>query len=321
MRFVIYGAGAIGGVLGARLSSAGFDVTLIARGPHLETIHRDGLRVESPDGSETFRIHAVATPGEIEFQAGDVTVLTMKTQDTGAALAMLRDAAGPSTPIVCAQNGVENERMALRLFENVYGICVMFPAMHVEPGVVQSQSSPVPGLLDLGRFPGGVDGTAEHIAAAFRKATFVSEPRPDIMRWKYRKLIMNLGNAVQALCGTGAEARPILERVRAEGAACLRAAGIDVTTEEEDRARRGDLIQVKPVGGTVRGGSSWQSLHRGTGAIEADYLNGEIVLLGRVHGVPTPANELVRQMANELARRRAQPGSVPVEDVLERLPA
>ncbi len=99
----------------------------------------------------------------------------------------------------------------------------------------------------------------------------------------------------------------------AEGEACLDAAGIDRVTAQDDVARRGDLLSWHRVGGQRRGGgSSWQSLTRGTGRIETDHLNGEIVLLGRLHGVPTPANELLRQLANRLAREGKPPGSVAV---------
>jgi 2-dehydropantoate 2-reductase len=67
------------------------------------------------------------------------------------------------------------------------------------------------------------------------------------------------------------------------------------------------------------GGSSWQSLHRHTGDTETDYLNGEIVLLGRLHAVATPANELMQQLARECATGRRTPCSVPESDVLDRL--
>ena len=67
------------------------------------------------------------------------------------------------------------------------------------------------------------------------------------------------------------------------------------------------------------GGSTWQSLRRGAGSIETDYLNGEIVLLGRVHGIPTPANETVQALANELSRNGKGPGGVSVDDVLARI--
>lgn len=102
----------------------------------------------------------------------------------------------------------------------------------------------------------------------------------------------------------------------------LAAAGIDVVDDETDRARRGDLLRTPAFEGQAPGGgSSVQSLLRGTGTIEADHLNGEIVLLGRLHGVPAPANELVRQLAVVAARDRRAPGSVPADDLLARLAA
>lgn len=321
MAFVIYGAGAIGGVLGARLHAAGFDVRLIARGAHLTAIRSGGLRVQSPDGTTTVPVPAYASPAQAGIEPGDVVVLTMKSQDTPAALDALRASAEPSTPVVCVQNGVANERLALRLFPHVYGVCVMFPAAHVEPGVVQAWSTPVPGILDLGRHPGGVDETARSLAAAFAKAGFVSEPREDIMRWKYRKLVMNLGNAVTALCGTGdGDAARVTALLRAEGETVLAAAGIDLVDDDTDRARRSDLLRMPGFEGQAPGGgSSMQSLLRGTGSIEADYLNGEIVLLARLHGVPAPANELIRQLAVVAARERVTPGSVPAGELLARL--
>ena len=79
-------------------------------------------------------------------------------------------------------------------------------------------------------------------------------------------------------------------------------------------------MSVRPVNGEFRGGgSSWQSLARGTRTIETDYLNGEVVLLGRIHGVPTPANELMQRVANRLARVGAPPQSIPVETLLAEL--
>ncbi len=116
------------------------------------------------------------------------------------------------------------------------------------------------------------------------------------MRWKYAKLLNNLGNAMDALCGPDADGRDLQQRARSEGAACLRAAGIDPISPEEDSARRGDRFQWDgPANRSRPGASSWQSLARGTGSIEADYLNGEIVLLGRLHGVPTPVNLMLQR--------------------------
>jgi 2-dehydropantoate 2-reductase len=322
MRFVVYGAGAVGGVLGGALAGAGHDVALIARGAHNDALRRDGLRVESPEGDTTYRLPTVSDPADLPWQPGDVALLAMKSMDTAPALRALSAVAPLATPVVCVQNGVANERAALRMFSNVYGVCVIVPAEHLTPGVVRAYSAPVPGILDLGRYPpptgeGDSDPGAVAIAAAFRSAGFRSQPRADIMRWKYAKLLANLANAVEALCGPVDAADPVVRRVRDEGIAVLRAAGIAVASQDEDADNRGDALQIKPVGGAERGGgSSWQSLVRGTGSIEADYLNGEIVLLGRLHGVPTPCNDTVRRLANAHARDGVAPGALTTPDLL-----
>ncbi|GAA3012037.1 hypothetical protein GCM10017559_38610 [Streptosporangium longisporum] len=80
----------------------------------------------------------------------------------------------------------------------------------------------------------------------------------------------------------------------------------------------GDRIRLLEVEGTERGGgSSWQSLARGTGSIEADHLNGEITLLARLHGTAAPVNETLQRVANAFARERRAPGSMPVSELLD----
>jgi len=317
MRFVIYGAGAVGGVIGGRLSEHGHDVVLIGRGRQLAAVREHGLRVESPGGTTTIQLPIVEAPGQLDWTAEDVVLLTMKTQDTSDALRDLAASAPAGVPVVCTQNGVENERLALRWFEHVYGICVMCPAGYLTPGVVQAWSSPVSGLLDIGRYPSGIDETAQAIAAALSASTFQSEVRSNIMRWKYGKLLMNLGNAIEAVSGSPARTGPLPVLARQEGVACLRAAGIDFVSESDDKARRGDLLRIGTIQGQSRqGGSSWQSLYRQSHNIESDYLNGEIVLLGRCHGIPTPVNSALQRLANQFAVNGRSPGSMSVEELL-----
>ncbi|HEX6417269.1 MAG TPA: 2-dehydropantoate 2-reductase [Acidimicrobiales bacterium] len=320
VRIVVLGAGAVGGLIGGRLAGAGHDVTLVARGQHLRAMQRRGLTLRSPDGAATVPVRAVGSPAEADLADGDVVVLAVKSQDTGEAVAALARVAPPGVAVVCAQNGVANERVALRAFPRVYGMVVMLPATHLEPGTVEAWCSPVTGLLDLGRFPAGVDATAEALAGALRGATFRAEARPDIMRWKYRKLLLNLANAVEAVAAADGGHDALVARAVAEGEAVLRAAGIDCASAEEDAARRRELPRIRPIAGRRRqGGSSWQSLARGLGSIETDYLNGEIVLLGRLHGVPTPTNELLQRLARQVATERRPPGSVPSGEILARL--
>ena len=106
MRYIIYGAGAIGGGIGGRLFQAGHDVVLICRGAHLEAIQRDGLLLCAPEGDVRLPVQAVGHPREIDFTPGDAVILTMKTQDTERALLDLEASGDGELPIVCVQNGV-----------------------------------------------------------------------------------------------------------------------------------------------------------------------------------------------------------------------
>jgi 2-dehydropantoate 2-reductase len=246
----------------------------------------------------------------------------MKSQGTLDAVVTLSELISPDAPVVSVQNGVVNERVALRFFANVYGICVMCPTNHLEPGVVQAYSHPITGLFDIGLFPNGLDDTAIAISVALRGSTYESEPRIDIMRWKYGKLLMNLGNGIDAMCGPAARKTDLYRLVRREGVDVLTAAGIDFVDRDEDLARRGDRINMQPIDGQERmGGSTWQSLERGLGSVETDYLNGEIVHIGRLHGIPTPVNELLQQLTREAAKNRTPAGSVDPQSILDRLSA
>jgi 2-dehydropantoate 2-reductase len=318
MRFVVFGAGAIGGAAGARLFQKGYDVTLVARGAHGQALRANGLKLEAPEETVTLRIPAHADAAGLEWTEDTVVLLAVKGQHTDDALAQLA-AAPAGTPVVCMQNGVENERRVLRHFANTYGMCVMCPATQLRPGVVQLHSAPVSGLLDLGRYPRGLDETGQAIADVIGTTTFQSVARPDIMRWKYRKLLMNLANAVEALSGPEGRFSPLAKEAQREGKEALAAAGIDVASAEEDRERRADHLQMRNTSsGQWSGGSSWQSLARGAGSIEAPFLNGEIVLLGGLHGVPTPVNALLERLAVQAAAEGAAPGGWRIEELSAR---
>ena len=320
MRYVIYGAGGVGSIIGAKLFMAGFDVVLIARGEHLAAMQRDGLRFKhpNPDTTEDLRITAVGHPREVAFRPDDVVLLTMKSQDTAAALDELRYAAGDQIAVVCAQNGVENERLALRRFANVYGMLVILPANFLEPGSVDTTSWPVTGLLDIGRYPSGVDSRAEAIAGDLTtRAGFISSPLPNVMRYKYTKLRENTLNAVHALLAPDADAADVSNQLRNEATACFRAARIDYAETAEMMTRAAGMsASVGGVGqGGWRGSSTWQGIMRGSAGTETDYLNGEVVTLGRLHGIPTPANEVVALYVDRMAREKQAPGSVSADEL------
>jgi 2-dehydropantoate 2-reductase len=310
LRYLVIGAGAVGGTIGGHLSAAGRDVVLVARGAHLEALRANGLLLRTPAGDLRPPAAVAGSPDDVTPRADDVLVLTTKTQDTARALGTWA-AAAAGLPVLCAQNGVENERLALRRCGRVYGVNVWLPATHTEPGVVRAGGTPHPGMLHVGRYPSGAGATAGAVVADLEAAGFVAAAVPDAMRWKYAKLVANTVNALEALAGSAAYGTALEARAREEAYAVLDAAGIPYASEAEQRAARGDRVRIAEIPGAARVGSStFQSLARGTGSVEADYLNGEIALLGRLHGVPTPVNSTLQALAGQFARDRRPPGTL-----------
>lgn len=322
MRFIVYGVGAIGGTIAAGLALAGREVVGIARGRMLDAIRANGLLFRTPEGEHRVSFPCHAGPGEIAFRPDDVVILTMKSQDTYEALFDLRDAGATSQAIVCAQNGVANERMALRLFPNVYGVTVMLPADYTVPGEVNCYGGPKYGMFDLGRYPRGSDAAAEAIAGHLEAANFGVFLQQQVMHSKRGKLIENLGNVLDAALGRGTDFAAIANEAREEGRAVYRAAGIEWTEIDRNEPRRKGVFEMRPVAGAARAGSSSaQSLQRGTGSIETDYMNGEIVLLGRLHGVPVPLNAALCQLGHDLIAGKVTPGALTVDEMRQRLGA
>lgn len=317
MRYVIYGAGGVGSAIGGALFQHGHEVILICRGEHLSAIQSKGLTLRTPAGTSTLQVPAVGHPRKVDWTADDVVILGMKSQDTESALTDLRASTPLDLPLIHAQNGVDNERMALRRYSRVYGMMTVLPATFLEPGVVLNHATPIGGVLDVGRYPSGVDELIRQVAQDLESAGFVSSAVERIMPQKYGKLLNNLHNGVVATCGWEADDRGFTAKLRAEAEACYRAAGIEYVDGQGDQARRKEAgFGTAPIEGEGRqGGSSWQSLMRGRPSIEADYMNGEIALLGRLHGVPTPCNEVVQEMANRFAIEGRQPGGLTIADL------
>ena len=296
MRYVVYGVGAVGGVIAGHLHRTGHDVTLVARGAHLAAIRERGLTLDTHEATYVVDAPATDTAADVAWGDDTVVLLTVKSHQTAVAVTDLAAHAPAGTSVVCAQNGVANEREVLRRFDRTYGLTVMLPSSHLHPGVVVQKCHPVPGILDLGRYPTGADAVSAAVAADLRAAGFESVPRPDIMAWKYRKLVTNaVGDVATVLPAEAAALQPL---VRAECESVLLAAGITAVTQDEDDERRGELLRERP--GDTGPNSLGQSLARRTPGTEVDFRAGEIVLLGRLHGVPTPANERVQRATHDL---------------------
>jgi len=298
VHYVIYGAGAIGGAIGARLFTMGFPVTLIARGQHCEIIQRQGLRYRDTTRDERLAIDCVSHPKEVSWREDSVVIATMKGQDSESAFESLFAVSGDRYPIFCAQNGVANEALAQRYFSKVYAMLVVLPATYLTPGEVIHSAGTPGGLLDTYGFNlNAMPETATEVAEALTRSGFASLANPDTMALKHAKLLQNLGNALDLVLEDRDHSREIMRLLRQEALAVFDAAGrpcADATTS----SARFNLVERGRVMGATRGGSStWQSKARGQSRIETPYLNGEICLLGRQYGIPTPTNNLVMTWA------------------------
>lgn len=302
-KVVVYGAGAIGSLVGARLHESGVDVRLIGRAAHVDAIRAKGLLVKGPTESRLVQLPVTTALAG----TADIILLTVKSQDVQDAC---RTIAGlhSDTTVVTMQNGVRSDREAADILgrDRVVGCVLNISATYLEPGVVEQNT---PGLFQVGapfsESKGRVDAVLEILGLAMK-----TQLVPDIARARWTKLMANLNNAIMAIT-----ALPIGKALRHPGLTRLSIATIreGVKTaqlggfglDQSRRARTFRLMSTLPMplsyrlfGGRLAGNfpldstygpSTLQSLQRGSSS-ELDYLNGEIVTLGEKIGRPTPYN-------------------------------
>ncbi len=321
-RFIVYGAGGIGCVLGGHLVRSGCEVTLVGNAQHMQAIHEHGLRLVTGDETYTLRIPACRLASELApFREDDVVLLCAKSQHTLTCLGQLRNAGAPRTlPIFCCQNSIWNEPAATRVFDAVYGVMIMIPAIFMSPGEVVNPITERYGMIDIGCYPRGVDALSETVAGALTRAGFSARVHPEVMKPKGAKCLTNLGNALEAITDGRGDARPFMQAARREAMQVWSAGGIEWEDAREFQGRSKERYGVRKIPAgyeqQTKRGSSWQSLTRGTGNIEAEQLNGDVVALGRLLGIATPYNELLWHVADEMARRHDAPGKYSAEDLM-----
>ncbi|MGC5249016.1 ketopantoate reductase family protein [Gordonia sp. DT219] len=333
-RYVIIGAGALGTALAAEFDAAGIDSVVVARGAQREALAGGPLRYARPGGVRRVPLSVIGGPADIALTGDDVLVVAVKAHQAqtvlqewaGASVRLDTDSetvAAETLPVVTLQNGIDTEAVAARYFATVIGASVWIPANFVVPGSTEVHSAGAAGLVWLGEYGSatGDDAAASAVAADLRRADFGAQVVPDIERWKRAKLLSNLGNAIDVLAGSDAERARAEALVRAEADAVFAAAGWDVADYRTESALDIGAFRATPVPGTDGPRrSTWQSLRRGAGTVETDHLNGQIVLLGKQLGVPTPANLRVQQSLRRLAGSGAHPGDLGIADVIGPVP-
>lgn len=299
-RYVVIGAGALGGILAAELHDSGSSAVLVARGAHGDAIRADGLRIRRPHAVDVIRVPVVSGPADIRLEPDDVLVLAVKAQDienvlqTWSWLPVAGGGVAADLPVLTLQNGLATEDAVLRRFREVYAATAWIAASHLTPGEVISPSWPSVGIVWLGAHHGGSSERAERIAADLRSARFAATAVSEVARWKAHKLRGNVTNGLDLFAGDESDLATAGALLLAELDAVYAAAGI-VPIDPADVVGAVPALQIDAVPGhEIHRRSTWQSFARGAGS-EVDYLNGEIVLLGRRHGVPTPVNEALQR--------------------------
>jgi len=315
-RYVVIGAGGIGGGVGGLLARAGCAVELVARGAHLAALQRDGLRVRLPSGGFQESLPAWGHVHQVDWRPDDVVLLAVKCQDTLALVEELRVAAPPSIRVLTLQNGLDSGDRVAAAFSTVACGMVWVPAVHLVPGEVRLHGVPGPGVLVIGGWPQGAPDWVTAAAEDLVHAGFVVQVTDEIAPVLGGKFLTNLGGALQALCGSGDGVWAHAQRVVDEGARVLQAAGVPVLPVAELLAGPCGDVGVAPVDGHDReGGSTHQSLARGS-SLETGELNGLVVRLGRRLGLPTPLNDRVCDEMDAAVAEGRGAGETPL-DVLE----
>ncbi|MGH7351529.1 MAG: 2-dehydropantoate 2-reductase, partial [Candidatus Methylomirabilales bacterium] len=289
MKIAVMGAGAVGGYFGALLHRGGLDVTLIARGRHLEAIKAHGLRIKSTEGDLTVPAKAVGDPSAVG--PVDLILFCVKSYDTESAARQCMPIVQESTAILCLQNGVDNEEKIAMVAggEKVLGGVAYIGAGVSEPGVVVHTAE---GRIVFGEMHGGVSERVRRLDQVFRDAGFPAEVSSNVKAILWGKLCWNAAfNALNTLVGgevrvlverpeTRTLARQVMEEVRAVAIA-------NGVLLSEDLVER--LLSWTDTATGAMKTSTRQDLEAGK-ALEVEALNGAVVRKGEAAGVPTPFN-------------------------------
>lgn len=297
-KVAVVGAGGTGAFYGGALARAGAEVTMIARGPHLEAIKSNGLQLKSVLLGD-FVVHSAATDDMSTIGAVDLVIFAVKSWGTDAAIASMSGLIGDDTVIISTQNGIDSERLLAEAFgaEHVLGCTAVVSAMITEPGAVNQAGGP--GSLEIGELnaPQNAEGTpvsdrVADLVGRFVETGLAAEAHDNIELALWQKFIF-----ICALSGmTALTRKPIGEiwaqesttamylHVLSEVAAVGRAAGVPLAADLAEKTLAATQSREPFIIGSMG-----HDLIAGN-PIEIGLLNGRVVELGAQYGVPTPAN-------------------------------
>lgn len=296
MKVAVMGAGSIGGYFGGMLARAGHEVTLIARGDHLDAIRRHGLIMQTQAGQFTVPCSATDQPAEVGHV--DLTLLTTKTYHNGVAVPAMAPMVGPDTAILCLQNGIDSYAPLVEAFPNAVVLpgAAYIEAGRASPGVV-TQAGDIVRIVT-----GSIRGSdpshqarAGVVCSAFREADVPAETQDDIAVTLWTKFLF-----ITTMAGTTSLAREYLRDLlpRPEWHKIIVGCMAEI-----ERAGRASGVDLSPtiVADTLNymesaKGAMSASMHADLLAgrpMELEALNGAVVRAGESAGVPTPVNDVI----------------------------
>ncbi len=319
MKICIFGAGAIGGYLGAELAASGADVTLIARGDHLAAMRAGGLKLIQ--GDETRTVHPACTDDPAEAGAQDAVIVTLKAHTAPAAVDSMLPLLGPETAVVTAVNGIpwwyfhglDGPHAEHRLAsvdpgnrqwdglgpERAIG-CILYAATEiVEPGVIRHVSGD---RFTLGEPDGSRSDRVMALAAALSSAGLKAPVRPRIRDEIWMKLWGNVSfNPISVLTGATLEdicrdpdSRAVARTLMIEAKAVGEALGIRFALDVDKRIAGAEAVGAHKT-------SMLQDFERRR-SLEIEPMVGAVAEMARLVGVATPTLDAVLSLTRARAR-------------------
>jgi 2-dehydropantoate 2-reductase len=316
MKIAVIGAGAIGSVIGGLLSKAGEDVTLIGRKPHVDAINQNGLILDGESGKTVIQVKAAEN---LDFKP-DLALLTVKSQDVESSVKKVQPFLSGAL-VVTMQNGVQSDDLVAGVLrkENIISGVVIYNCEFLEPGKALYSKLLSKTALLIGEPFGAKGNRLQSLSALFNKAlpTDISE---DIRGAHWTKLLWNLITAVPAVTGLSyqegnhyPQIRELNINLMKEGLEVIKLAGIKTalvpgftlsvleTMAKLPLPEASSMLKKIIESGGERHtlGSILQSIKRGK-STEVDYMNGEIVNLGKKVSIPTPVNSLMVELVHQV---------------------
>jgi 2-dehydropantoate 2-reductase len=312
MRINVFGAGGVGGYLAARLAASGAaEVSVIARGRHLDAIRRNGLRLDSPAGGHHVQVSATDDPGAIGQV--DVVLLAVKSTDVPSAVTRIVPLIGASTAVITLQNGIDApDTVAATIGEEhvLPGVAYLFSTV-TAPGVVSHTAGP--GRIVFGGRSAATAARAVEVGAFLTAAGVANEvvDEVDVALWSKLALICATAGVTAAsrlpidVLREDPASNDLFRQLAGEAVAVGRAAGVALPADTVDHT----MAFIASIGAGAYS-SLLYDLVNGK-PMELDALHGAVLRLADVHGVEVPATRTVHGLLSAWAqgddRSRDQP--------------